>query len=99
MMEKRDKNIVDLIEKCDNCKLCECINCEISWEEVQEIKKLMVRVTKLEFTVNERLEELKKERELYKKRWETIDKLHPTLIRIDAQIEILQKILEEWWNV
>ena len=47
-MEKCDKTIIKLIEKCDNCKLNECINCEISYTEVQEIKKLVDRVTELE---------------------------------------------------
>lgn len=42
------KGLERLIKKCDECKLNECINCEISWEEVQKIKKLVARVTELE---------------------------------------------------
>jgi len=49
-MQKCEKSIIKLIEKCDNCKLNECINCEISWAEVQEIKKLLDRVKELEET-------------------------------------------------
>lgn len=51
-MEKCDKTIIKLIEKCDNCKLNECINCEISYTEVQEIKKLVDRVKDLEAKLN-----------------------------------------------
>ena len=30
---------MDLIERCDKCKLSECFNCEHSWADVQEIKE------------------------------------------------------------
>jgi len=30
---------MDIIEKCDKCKLHECINCEHSWADVQELKQ------------------------------------------------------------
>ena len=32
--------IEKLITRCEKCKLKECINCEISWTEVEAIKKL-----------------------------------------------------------
>lgn len=31
----------DLIKRCEKCEEHECINCEISWNQVQEIKKLI----------------------------------------------------------
>lgn len=34
------ENIENLIKRCDNCKLKECINCKISWTQVQAIKKI-----------------------------------------------------------
>lgn len=34
------KIIEKLINRCEECKLKECINCEISWTEVEAIKKL-----------------------------------------------------------
>lgn len=38
---RKDIQKVDkLIKKCDECKLNECINCEISWTEVVSIKKI-----------------------------------------------------------
>ena len=38
---RKDIRKVDkLIKKCDECKLNECINCEISWTEVVSIKKI-----------------------------------------------------------
>ena len=38
-MEDKIKIIQDLVDRCEKCKLDECINCEISWIEVQIIKK------------------------------------------------------------
>lgn len=35
------KTIEKLITRCEECKLKECINCEISWTEVEAIKKLL----------------------------------------------------------
>lgn len=39
-MEQDIEKVENLIKKCDECKLKECINCEISWSEVQAIKRL-----------------------------------------------------------
>lgn len=40
-----EKNETDklqrLIDRCDKCDLAECINCEISWTEVQALKGLL----------------------------------------------------------
>lgn len=30
-----------LVDKCDGCDFSECINCEISWTEVQALKDLL----------------------------------------------------------
>jgi len=63
-MEEDIKRIKDLIETCKECKLHECINCEISWTEVQAIENLIKGYKELEerniYLVNERkkLEEL-----------------------------------------
>lgn len=37
---------MDLIEECDKCKLSECINCEHSWADIQEIKKQLAEKDK-----------------------------------------------------
>ena len=47
-----------LVKRCDDCDLFECINCEISWTEVQEIKKLIKRNKELEETVEKFNEQL-----------------------------------------
>lgn len=67
--------IENLIKKCKECKLNECINCEISWTEIQEIKKLVARVKELEQIeaehqkengeLREQLNELEKYKTLY----------------------------------
>ena len=40
-MEDKIKIIQDLVDRCEKCQLNECINCEISWIEVQVIKVLL----------------------------------------------------------
>ena len=35
------QKVEKLIKKCDECKLNECINCEVSWTEVTSIKKII----------------------------------------------------------
>lgn len=45
-MEDKIKIIQDLVDKCEKCKLNECINCEISWIEVQIIKELLKKKRK-----------------------------------------------------
>lgn len=47
--------IQEMIKKCDECKLPECIQCEYSWSDVQEIKeevkKFLPQDKKLEWNV------------------------------------------------
>ncbi len=40
-IEKDIEKVEELIRKCDNCKLTECINCEISWTEVAAIRRII----------------------------------------------------------
>ena len=59
---RKDIQEVDkLIKKCDECKLNECINCEISWTEVISIKKITDEYKKI-LKMNEVL--LKENKEL-----------------------------------
>ena len=59
---RKDIQEVDkLIKKCDECKLNECINCEISWTEVVSIKKITDEYKKI-LKMNEVL--LKENKEL-----------------------------------
>lgn len=62
---RKDIQEVDkLIKKCDECKLNECINCEISWTEVISIKKITDEYKKI-LKMNEVL--LKENKELKNK--------------------------------
>ena len=36
--------IQEMIKKCDECKLPECIQCEYSWSDVQEIKEEVKKI-------------------------------------------------------
>ena len=37
---------MDIIEKCNKCKLHECINCEHSWSDIEEIKQKLAEKDK-----------------------------------------------------
>ena len=47
-MEEDIKRIESLIKKCNECKLKECINCEISWNEVQAIENILKKHQELQ---------------------------------------------------
>lgn len=34
-----NKEVEQLLNKCDNCKLKECIGCEFTWTDIQKIRK------------------------------------------------------------
>lgn len=34
-----NKEVEQLLSKCDNCKLKECIGCEFTWTDIQKIRK------------------------------------------------------------
>lgn len=40
-MEEEIKELQKLINRCEECWLKECINCEINWTQVQAIKKIV----------------------------------------------------------
>lgn len=42
-IEQDIEKVEKLIKKCDECKLNECINCEISWTEIDSVRKLIDR--------------------------------------------------------
>lgn len=40
-IEEDIEKVENLIKKCDECKLKECINCETNWTEVTSIKRIV----------------------------------------------------------
>jgi len=48
MNDEDIKTIEQIIDKCQNCKLQECINCEINYNQVQAIENLLNRNKDLE---------------------------------------------------
>lgn len=42
-IEQDIEKVEKLIKKCDECKLNECINCEISWTEIDSVRRLIDR--------------------------------------------------------
>lgn len=39
--KKAIEEVENLIKRCDECKLKECINCETNWTEVTSIKRIV----------------------------------------------------------
>lgn len=48
MNEEDIEKVEKLIKKCDECKLHECINCEINWTEIASVRRLIDGYKQLE---------------------------------------------------
>lgn len=53
------EKVENLIKRCDECKLKECINCETDWTEIASIKRIVDSYKKV-LKENEELKEKKK---------------------------------------
>lgn len=42
MNDEEIKTIENIINRCSECKFATCENCEISWNEIKVIKKLLI---------------------------------------------------------
>ena len=42
-----NKKEIKILNKCDNCKLKECIECEFTWADIQEVKKYIEELEQL----------------------------------------------------
>lgn len=61
----KEKEVKELLNKCDNCKLKECIGCEFTCTEIQKIKEYVEQKETILDKVTDKLKEtIKKEREL-----------------------------------
>ena len=61
-----NKGKIEILNKCDNCKLKECIGCKFTWTEMQEAKKYITELEQKESILDKVADELKEtERELY----------------------------------
>ena len=61
----KEKEVKELLNKCDNCKLKECIGCEFTCTEIQKIKEYVEQKESILDKVTDKLKETrKKEREL-----------------------------------
>lgn len=95
---RKDIQKVDkLIKKCDECKLNECINCEISWTEVVSIKKITDEYKKV-LKINEVLlkenEEIKIKNSAIKRESEAYAE---NMIRLDNELNLeKEKSKYEW---
>lgn len=93
------QEVDELIKKCDECKLNECINCEISWTEVVSIKKITDEYKKI-LKMNEVLlkenEILKEEKEQAWEEWNNLEQgSYETEQKLKQQIKKLQKEKKE----
>lgn len=43
MNDEEIKTIENVINRCSECKFATCENCEISWNEIKVIKKLLIK--------------------------------------------------------
>lgn len=52
-----DKEVKELLNKCDNCKLKECIACEFTYTDIQKIKKYVEELKSILDKVTDKLKE------------------------------------------
>ena len=67
MNKEEIEKVKELLNKCDNCKLKECIACEFTWTDIQKIKKYVKELESILDKVTDKLKEtIKIEREFMK---------------------------------
>lgn len=54
-----------LLNKCDNCKLKECIGCEFTWTDIQKIRKYIQELEQKESILDKVTEECRKQMTTY----------------------------------
>ena len=89
MNDEDIKTIEQLIDKCKNCTLQECINCEINYNQVQAIEKLLKENEELMKLKNDHNYSVDVVRENTKLRYELFHSVSVT--KVEEKIEKLDK--------
>lgn len=55
-----NKEVEQLLNKCDNCKLKECIGCEFTWTDIQKIRKYIQELEQKQSILDKVTEECRK---------------------------------------
>ena len=95
-MNEEERNSIEkvenLIKRCDECKLKECINCETNYTEITSIKRIVDSYKRL---LKEN-ETLKKEKEQAWEEWNNLEQgSYETEQKLKQQIKELRKENEE----
>ena len=80
-----DKQVKDLLNKCDNCKLKECIACEFTYTDIQKIKKYVEETESILDKVTDKLKEVYNK---YIKEYKDVEKLD----LIEGNTAVLQEL-------
>lgn len=56
-----NKEVEQLLNKCDNCKLKECIGCEFTWTDIQKIRKYIQELEQKESILDKVTDKLKED--------------------------------------
>ena len=67
-----NKEVKELLNKCDNCKLKECIACEFTYTDIQKIKKYVEELESILDKVTDKLKEICNK---YIKEYKNVEKL------------------------
>ena len=65
MNKEEIEKVKELLNKCDNCKLKECIACEFTWTDIQKIKKYVEELETMLDKVTDKLKEDAREEKGY----------------------------------
>ena len=92
-----NKEVEELLTKCDNCKLKECIGCEFTYTDIQKIRKYVGSIELLNETyqvINElserEIKELEQKESILDKVVDKLEKIHEKYTKEYERVEGLE---------
>ena len=88
-----NKEVKQLLNKCDNCKLKECIGCEFTWTDIQKIRKYIQELEQKQFILDKVTKTLKRDREIFDKCRKKHEMYSPSEERMNTKYHYAEKLL------
>lgn len=89
-----NKEVKQLLNKCDNCKLKECIGCEFTWTDIQKIRKYIQELEQKQFILDKVTKTLKRDREIFDKCRKKHEMYSPSEQRMNTKYHYTEKLLD-----